>query len=76
MLDGDPARFGACRRARDEAVVEGLRAYAPGIVDPLVELGPELWRVVERLPTLGRVFFAAHLRLPRPEDPLLSDGTR
>jgi hypothetical protein len=69
---GGPERFEACRRARDEAVVEGLRTHAPGIVDPLVELGPELWPVVERLPVLGRVFFAAHLRLPRPEDPLLS----
>ncbi len=27
---------------------------------------------MEQLPTVGRVFFAAHLRMPRPEDPVLS----
>ena len=31
-----------------------------------------LWPVVERLPSVGRVLFAAHLRMPRPDDPLLS----
>ena len=35
-------------------------------------LGPRLWPIVEELPTAGRVFFAAHLRMPRPDDPLLS----
>jgi hypothetical protein len=64
--------FDAVWRARDEAVAEGLRAYAPDIVEPLSELGPALWPVVEQLPTAGRVFFAAHLRMPRPGDPLLS----
>lgn len=72
LLDHDPVRFEECRRARDEAVVEGLQAYAPDIVDPLVELGPELWPVVEQLPLVGRVFMAADLALPRPDDPLLS----
>lgn len=60
-------------RARDEAVVAGLRAYAPDIVASLEELGPGLWPVVEALPRMGRVFFAAHLDMPRPDDPLLSD---
>jgi len=59
-------------RARDEAVVEGLAGYAPAIVDPLVELGPPLWEVVDRLPRLGRTFFGAHLAMARPTDPLLS----
>ena len=59
-------------RSRDEAVVEGLHKYAPDIVAPLTELGPVLWPVVDQLPTSGRVFFAAHLRMPRPDDPLLS----
>jgi hypothetical protein len=59
-------------RARDEAVVAGLRAFAPAIVDPLIALAPDLWRVVEQLPTTGRVFFATHARMPRPTDPLLS----
>lgn len=58
--------------ARNEAVVEGLHEYAPDIVEPLIELGPELWPVVEQLPSIGRVLFAAHLRMPRPADPLLS----
>jgi len=58
--------------ARDEAVVEGLAAYAPAIIDPLVELGPPLWEVVDRLPRLGRTFFGAHLAMARPADPLLS----
>ena len=59
-------------QARDEAVVEGLAAYAPAIIDPLVELGPPLWEVVDRLPRLGRTFFGAHLAMARPTDPLLS----
>jgi hypothetical protein len=58
--------------ARDEAVAAGLRAHAPGIIDPLVELGPPLWEVVDRLPRLGRTFFGAHLAMARPTDPLLS----
>lgn len=72
VLDHDPARFEACRLARDEAVLEGLRSYAPDITEPLEVLGPELWAVVEQLPIVGRVFMAAHLALPRPTDPVLS----
>ena len=71
-LGHDPERFEACRRARDAAVTDGLRMYSPGIVGPLVEVGPELWPVVEQLPLVGRTFMAAHLALPRPDDPLLS----
>ncbi len=70
LLDHDA--IARLRAARDEAVVEGLRRYAPGIVDPLEELGPVLWPVVAQLPTIGRVLFASHLRMPRPADPLLS----
>jgi hypothetical protein len=57
---------------RDAAVVDGLREHAPAIVDPLCALGPDLWDIVAELPTVGRVLFAAHLRMPRPDDPLLS----
>jgi hypothetical protein len=64
--------FEALWAARDEAVLEGLREHAPAIVDPLVELGPPLWEVVEQLPTVGRPLYASHLRMPRPADPLLS----
>jgi hypothetical protein len=67
-LDG----FRACWAARDEAVIEGLHRYAPDIVEPLTAMGPDLWAVVEQLPLVGRVFFGAHLAMPRPEDPLLS----
>ena len=65
-------RFLRFWRTRDEAVAEGLVKFAPDIVEPLVELGPKLWDVVDRLPLVGRVFFAAHLAMRRPDDPLLS----
>lgn len=71
-LVGPPERFAELSAARDEAVVEGLRGYAPDIVDPLVEHGPALWEVVDRLPLIGRVCFGAHRSAPRPDDPLLS----
>ena len=64
--------FGAVWAARDEAVLDGLREHAPASLDPLARLGPLLWPVVERLPAVGRVFFAAHLDMPRPSDPVLS----
>lgn len=73
VIDGlEGVGFDDLWRARDEAVVEGLREHAPAIVGPLERLGSVLWPVVEALPTVGRVFFAAHLRMPRPDDPLLS----
>jgi hypothetical protein len=64
--------FEALWAARDAAVLAGLREHAPAILDPLAELAPHLWPVVETLPAVGRVFFAAHLRMPRPDDPVLS----
>jgi len=64
--------FEAVWAARDEAIVEGLATHAPEILEPLSALGPRLWSVVEQLPTVGRVFFASHLRMPRPDDPVLS----
>jgi len=71
-LLGTPERFREMWHARDEAVAEGLRTYAPGIVDPLCELGPQLWTIVEQLPLVGRTFFGAHLAMARPTEPLLS----
>lgn len=65
----DPAAVWA---ARDEAVREAMPRHAPAIVDPLVRLDPLLWPVVEQLPTVGRALFAAHLGMPRPDDPLLA----
>ncbi len=58
--------------ARNAAVLEGLAQHAPEITGPLASLGPELWAVIDQLPRLGRVFFAAHLRMERPHDPVLS----
>ncbi|MFF4845223.1 SCO6745 family protein [Streptomyces collinus] len=72
LLKGDAAAFRDFWQTRDEAVDEGLRRYAPGIVDPLVEMGPALWSAVDRLPRLGRVFFGATVSMPRPQNPLLS----
>ena len=64
--------FEAVWAARDEAVLEGLDQHAPEITDLLAALGPQLWAAVDQLPRLGRVFFAAHLRMERPTDPVLS----
>ncbi len=64
--------FDACWLARDAAIGPGLERYAPAIVEPLRRLGPQLWPVVDALPAVGRVFFAAHRRMPRPTDELLS----
>ena len=58
--------------ARDDAIAEALPDHAPGIVEPLRRLGPVLWPVVEQLPAVGRVLYAATLAMPRPADPLLS----
>jgi len=58
--------------ARDSAVLDGLATHAPGIADPLAELGPLLWPIIDQLPVVGRVFYAAHLRMERPTDPVLS----
>jgi hypothetical protein len=69
---GSPERFGALWAARDEAVREGLAEHAPAILEPLADLGPHLWPVVEQLPTIGRPLYAAHLGMARPDDPVLS----
>ncbi len=59
-------------RARDEAVREGLEQYAPGIVSPLAAFGERAWEVIDALPSVGRVFFGAHVGMQRPADPVLS----
>lgn len=71
-LIGDTEQFEQFRSARDDAVAEGLRDHAPEIVEPLIELGPQLWPVVDQLSLMGRILYGAHLNLPRPSDPLLS----
>ena len=72
QLLGEPARFRELWAARDAAVLDGLITHAPAIQAPLADLGPALWEVVEQLPAIGRVFFAAHLGMARPTDPVLS----
>ena len=72
LVDQVGTTFEAAWSARDEAVVEGLRTHAHAIVEPLTRLGPELWSIVDRLPTVGRPLYASHLRMARPDDPLLS----
>jgi hypothetical protein len=69
---GEPQRFMDAWSARDEAVLEGLRAFAPEIEAPLLEAGDGLWSVVDQLPRVGRVLFGSLLAIPRPTDPLLS----
>jgi len=64
--------FDSVWNARNEAVIEGLREFSPAIVPALEQMGPSLWAVVEQLPTVGRVFYASHLRMERADDPLLS----
>ncbi len=71
-LLGTPERFREVWDARDAAVAEGLRTYTPEIIDPLAEYGELLWPIVQQLPRVGRVFFGAHLAMPRPTDALLS----
>ncbi len=59
-------------RVRNEAVGIGLRRYVPEICDGLAAFGDELWAVADELPGFGRVLFAAHRGMPRPEDPVVS----
>jgi hypothetical protein len=65
--------FEAIWNARNEAIVEGLRAYLkPEQCDAIVATREATWRAVEACPLHGRTFFAAHLTMARPSDPLLS----
>jgi hypothetical protein len=64
--------FEAVAAARDAAVLEGLRDTVPEICDALAAMADDLWRAVDALPRSGRIFFAAHLDWPRPNDRLLS----
>ena len=65
--------FAEAARVRDEAVVAGLRRYAPEVADGLGALAEPLWAAADALPVAGRALFAAHVAWPRPaDDPLLS----
>ena len=69
---GDRTRFMECWRARDAAVLEGLQAFAPNIMEVLADWSARLWGVVDQLPRVGRVLFGAVLDVERPDDPVLS----
>ncbi len=64
--------FDDASRARDAAVVEGLRTYVPELCDGLADLAEPLWEAAESLPPSGRVLFASLLGRRRPDDALLS----
>ena len=69
--------FEAVWAARDEAIVEGLAAHAPEILEPLSALGPRLWSVVEQLPTRSVGCSSCPVSgIPRPDDPVLSGVAR
>jgi hypothetical protein len=70
LLGADGCR--SAWHARDEAVLDGLAEHAPEVLEPLAELGPKLWPVVDQLPSVGRVLFGAHLTMERPAHPVLS----
>ena len=64
--------FAAMWEARDEAVVEGLHAYVGDTAcAQIATAAPLLWQAVGACEPAGRTLFAAHLDMPRPEDPLL-----
>lgn len=64
--------FEATTRARDDAIVDGLRAYVPSLCDGLADLAEPLWAAADTLPLDARPFFAAHLRHRAEDRPLLS----
>ena len=60
-------------RVRNEAVVAGLREYAPEIINELGALAPQLWDAADSLPVAGHTVYAAHKSWPRNIDnPVLS----
>lgn len=71
LVEGNTT-FDAVDAARDEAIVTGLQEHAATIIDPIIEYGPVIWDIVDRLPSVGRVLFASLLTRPRSSDPLLS----
>ncbi len=58
--------------ARNDAVGVGLHEYVPELCDGLAALAEPLWAVADALPSFGRVLFAAHRQMPRPDDALTS----
>lgn len=64
--------FEAAAEARDDAVEQGLREFAPELCEGLAELGPHLWAAADTLVLTGRPLFASLLRRRCEDRPLLS----
>ncbi len=58
--------------ARCAAVADGLARHFPEVCDGLATLAPLLWEVVDGCESGGRVLFACHRGVPRPEVGALS----
>ena len=58
--------------ARNEAVLKGLSEFAPAIIDPLIEFGPLLWKVIPSLPLENCLFAQSHKTLTVPSNEVLS----
>ena len=69
---GENSNIAAFAAARDAAVLAGLEAYTPGFGEDLARVGPGLWKVVDELPDVGRVLFAAHRAQARLDNKVLS----
>jgi len=59
--------------ARNDAILESLHNYLnDDQLTGICSIERSLWRAADACPLGGRTFFGAHLRMPRPEEPLLS----
>jgi hypothetical protein len=65
---GEASNFLPYWRARNEAVIQGLKSFAPGTTELLSEWRIDLWNAVAQLPTVGRPNFASHLSYDRVDD--------
>lgn len=68
----DPGDYPNWWNARNDAVREGLAAYAPAAAEALADFRDDLWNVVDELSFVGRPFSASHLEMERVDDPVLS----
>jgi len=64
--------FEDAARARDDAVVAGLREYVPDVCEELAGMAAPLWEAADALPVAGHVLYASLLDRRREDDPLLS----
>ena len=64
--------FEDAARARDAAVLSGLREYVPSICDDLEAMAEPLWQAADTLPLDARPLFASLLGRRREDEPLLS----